>query len=86
MRLKAKQTGYVASKIGIDLANAAFVSMPKGREAVVAACKAVIDENLEKERKLDAKVEEMLEANEDEIEIQRVKERELFFMIKKGEK
>jgi len=78
MRLKAKQTGYVASKIGIDLANASFVSMPKGKEAVVQACK-----DLEKEKKLDAKVEEMLDANYDEIEIQQVKERELFFMIKK---
>ncbi|MBU1668012.1 DUF507 family protein [bacterium] len=83
MRLKAKQTGYVASKIGIDLANASFVRMPKGKDAVVAACKAIIDENLEKEKKLDAKVEEMLDANIDEIEIQQVKERELFFMIKK---
>jgi len=83
MRLKAKQTGYVASKIGIDLANAPFVTMPKGKDAVVTACKAIIDANLEKEKKLDAKVEEMLDANIDEIEIQQVKERELFFMIKK---
>ena len=83
MRLKAKQTGYVANKIGIDLANAPFVTMPKGKDAVVQACKAVIDENLENEKKLDAKVEEMLDENYDEIEIQQVKERELFFMIKK---
>jgi len=83
MRLKSKQTGYVAAKIGIDLANASFVSMPKGKEAVVEACKAVIDENLEKEKRLDAKVDEMLDDNIDEIEIQQVKERELFFMIKK---
>lgn len=83
MRLKAKQTGYVAAKIGIDLANADFATMPKGKEAVVEACKAIIDANLEQERKLDAKVEEMLDANYDEIEVQQVKERELFFMIKK---
>jgi hypothetical protein len=83
MRLKAKQTGYVAAKIGIDLANAGFATMPKGKDAVVAACKKIIDENLEKEKVLDAKVQEMLEANYDEIEIQQVKERELFFMIKK---
>jgi len=83
MRLKAKQTGYVAAKIGIDLANASFVNMPKGKEAVVQACKEVIDANLEKEKKLDAKVDEMLDENYDEIEIQQVKERELFFMIKK---
>lgn len=83
MRLKAKQTGYVAAKIGIDLANAGFATMPKGKDAVVAACKKIIDENLEKEKVLDTKVQEMLEENYDEIEIQQVKERELFFMIKK---
>ena len=83
MRLKANQTGYVAAKIGIDLANADFTTMPKGKEAVVEACKKIIDENLAAEKKLDAKVEEMLMDNEDEIEIQRVQERELFFMIKK---
>jgi len=83
MRLKSKQTGYVASKIGIDLANAPFVTLPKGKEAAVAMSKKVIDENLEKEKVLDAKVNEMMEANMDEIEIQHVKERELFFMIKK---
>jgi len=83
MRLKSSQTGYVASKISIDLANASFITMPKGKEAVVEACKKIIDENLALEKKLDAKVEEMLLENEDEIEIQQVKERELFFMIKK---
>ncbi len=83
MRLKSKQTGYVASKIGIDLANAPFVTLPKGKDAVVEMSKKVIDENLEKEKVLDAKVNEMMEANMDEIEIQQVKERELFFMIKK---
>ena len=83
MRLKAKQTGYVAAKIGIDLANADFTTMPKGKEAVVEACKAIIDANLEQEKKLDAKVEEMLDANYDEIEFQHADERQLFFMIKK---
>ncbi len=83
MRLKPKQAGYVASKIGIDLANAPFISLPKGKDAVVKVCKEIIDENLRKEKRLDAKVEELLLENEEEIEIQHVKERELFFLIKK---
>ncbi len=33
----------------------------------------VIDENLEREKKLDAKVKELMEANEEEIAIQHVK-------------
>ena len=83
MRLKPQQTGYVAAKIGIDLANAPFITMPKGREAVVEACKAIIDANLAKEHALDEKVHKILDENYDEIEFQLADERQLFFMIKK---
>lgn len=83
MRLKAKQTGYVATKIGIDLANASFVTLPKGREAVVQAAKEIIDNSLELERALDEKVKNIIEENYDEIEFQHADERQLFFMIKK---
>lgn len=83
MRLKPKQTGYVASKIGIDLANAPFITLPKGREAVAEACKKIIDINLEVENALDEKVKKILDENYDEIEFQHADERQLFFMIKK---
>ena len=83
MRLKANQTGYVAGKIGIDLAKAPFVKLPKGKEAVVQAVKKIIDENLAQERALDEKVKSILSANDDEIEFQHADERQLFFMIKK---
>ncbi len=83
MRLKPQQTGYVASKIGIDLANAPFITMPKGKEAVVEATKSIIDENLAKEHALDEKVKKILDENYDEIEFQHADERQLFFMIKK---
>ena len=83
MRLKPQQTGYVATKIGIDLANAPFITMPKGREAVVEAAKVIIDANLAKEHALDEKVHKILDENYDEIEFQLADERQLFFMIKK---
>ncbi|HHH37222.1 MAG TPA: DUF507 family protein [Epsilonproteobacteria bacterium] len=83
MRLKPQQTGYVATKIGIDLANAPFVTMPKGRDAVVEAVKKVIDKNLKNEYALDEKVKDIIDENYDEIEFQHADERQLFFMIKK---
>jgi hypothetical protein len=83
MRLKEYQTGYVATKIGIDLANAPFISMPKGKDAVVLAVKNIIDINLKLEKALDEKVYKILDENDDEIEFQHINERELFFMIKK---
>lgn len=83
MRLKPNQTRYVATKIGIDLANAPFVRLPKGKDAVVEACKNIIDENLKQEHVLDMKVKEIMEENLDQIEFQHADERQLFFMIKK---
>ena len=83
MRLKPQQTGYVATKIGIDLANAPFVTLPKGKDAVVEVAKRIIDENLATERALDEQVKKIIEENYDEIEFQHADERQLFFMIKK---
>ncbi len=83
MRLKPQQSGYVATKIGIDLANTTFITIIKGREAVVEAVKKIIDENLKKEYILDEKVKDILYDNYDEIEFQHANERQLFFMIKK---
>ena len=52
MRLKPQQTGYVATKIGIDLANAPFITLPKGREAVVEAAKRSLMQTWQKSMRL----------------------------------
>ncbi|WP_457607132.1 DUF507 family protein [Nitratifractor sp.] len=83
MRLKPQQTGYVATKVAIDLANAPFVKLLKGKDAVREKVKEMIDENLKVERALDEKVHEIIDENYDEIEFQHADERQLFFMIKK---
>ena len=83
MRLKPQQTGYVAGKIAIDLANAPFVKLPRGKDAIASKVKELIDANLHAERELDARVKEIIDENYDDIEFQHADERQLFFMIKK---
>jgi len=83
MRLKPNQSEFVARKIAVDLINAPFVKLLKGKDDVVAAAKEIILDNLKKERELDGKVQEILEENYEDIEMQRADERQLFFMIKK---
>jgi hypothetical protein len=83
MRLRLDQAGYVANKIAIDLINAPFVKLLKGKEAVVDAAKKIIEENLKIEKELDGKVKEIIDEHYDDIELQRADERQLFFMIKK---
>ena len=65
------------------MANAPFVTLLKGKDAVVERVKELIDANLEQERELDGKVREIIDENYDDIEFQRADERQLFFMIKK---
>jgi len=83
MRLKPHQSQYVANKIAIDLINAPFVKLLKGKEAVADAAKNIIEQSLKVEKELDGKVKEMLDEHYDDIELQRADERQLFFMIKK---
>jgi len=83
MRLKQNQSRLVAGKIAVDLVNAPFVTILKGKDAVVDAADKIILESLKVESTLDAKVREIIDENYDEIEIQQADERQLFFMIKK---
>jgi len=83
MRLKPKQSRFVASKIAVDLIQAPFVKLLKGKDAVVDAANEIILENLKKESELDSKVKEIIDENYDEIEMQQADDRQLFFMIKK---
>ncbi len=83
MRLKPNQSRLVAGKIAIDLVNAPFVTILKGKDAVVEAVDKIIQNSLKVENALDTKVKELIDENYDEIEIQQVDERQLFFMIKK---
>jgi hypothetical protein len=83
MRLKPQQSAYLARKVAIDLANAPFVKLLKGIDAVADKVKEIIDENLKQEKALDEHVKEIIEENYDEIEFQHADERQLFFMIKK---
>jgi len=83
MRLKPNQSRLVAGKIAVDLINAPFVKLLKGKDAVVDGIEKIINQNLKKENELDTKVKELIEENYDEIELQQADDRQLFFMIKK---
>ncbi|RUM46203.1 MAG: DUF507 domain-containing protein [Hydrogenimonas sp.] len=83
MKLSSAHAPYMANKIGIDLANAAFIEITQGLEPVIAKAKEVIEKDVKKERALEERVNELLEEKEDEIEFMRADVRQLFWMIKK---
>jgi len=83
MKMTQKTIPHIANKIAIDLTKSGIVSMTKGLEPVAAEAEKVLLESVKQEMALEEKVNEICDANEDEIEFMLADERQLFFMIKK---
>lgn len=81
MKIPVPHAPYIANKISIDLLNSGYATFTKGLEPIKECAKIIIEEELEKERSLEQRVEEILEENEDEVEF--VDRRSMFWMIKK---
>ena len=83
MKMTQKTIPHIANKIAIELNKSGIVSITKGLEPIVAEAEKVLLESVKQEMALEEKVNEICDANEDEIEFMLADERQLFFMIKK---
>jgi hypothetical protein len=83
MKIPVPHAPYIANKISIDLLNSGYATFTSGIEPVKEIAQTLIEEELNKERTLEIKVEEILEENEDEMEFMQVDRRSMFWMIKK---
>ncbi len=83
MKIAVAHAPYIANKITIDLFNSGLVKFTSGIEDVKKIITQIVTEDLEKERRLELKVEEILEDYEDDMEFTQVDRRALFWMVKK---
>ncbi len=83
MKVTLKTIPHIANKIAIELNKSGVVTMTKGLEPIAAEANKILEENVKQEMALEEKVNEICDANEDEIEFMLADERQLFFMIKK---
>ncbi len=83
MKIPVPHAPYIANKITIDLLNSGYVTFSSGLEDAKKVITEVIFEDLEQERKLEDKVAEILDENEDNMEFMQVDRRAMFWMIKK---
>jgi hypothetical protein len=81
MKIPVPHAPYIANKISIDLLNSGYATFTKGVEPIKECARVLIEEELEKEKALERRVEEILEENEDEMEF--VDRRSMFWMVKK---
>lgn len=83
MRIKLPHTPYIAQKIAIDLLKSGFVTLNKGVEPLAALAKEILDDDLNRERALEERVNEVLEENENEMEFMQVDRKNMFWLVKK---
>lgn len=83
MKISLKTLPHISNKIAIDLNKSGVVTMTKGLEMVAHEAQKILAHSIKQEMALEEKVDEICQANEEEIEFNLVDERQLFFMIKK---
>ncbi len=83
MKIRLPHAPYIANKIAIDLLNSGFVTLNSGIEPVIKVAQEFIEEDIKKEMALEARIDEILDENEDDMEFMQVDRRNMFWLIKK---
>ena len=83
MRLRLHQTTYLSRRITRDLITCDFIEARKDKPSIEEQVERILDEDIIKEQSLDERVEEILDAQTDEIEYLNADRRQLFWMTKK---
>lgn len=83
MRIKEPHAQYIAQKISIELYKCGFVSFKSGLEKVAQLAQEILLADIASERALEAKVEQILNQNENDIEFMQVDRRNMFWLVKK---
>ena len=83
MKLKKQHANYIARKITNDLISQDFIEVRKDKALITEVCVNILDEDIDKEIKLDEHVDALLDEKEDDIEFYNADYRQLFWMTKK---
>jgi len=83
MRIRLPHIPYITNKIMLDLTNSSFVIIKDQAEKLNSCIKHILENDVLKERKLDEKVKELLENQEDEIQLMQIDRKNMFWLVKK---
>ncbi|TQR60788.1 DUF507 family protein [Campylobacter troglodytis] len=83
MRIKSSHIPYITNKIVLDLANSSFVDIKDTLDLLNQTAKTVLESDTAKEKRLDERVKEILEEQEEEMHFMQVDRKNMFWLIKK---
>lgn len=83
MKVTLAQIPFLANRVAVELARSGLVTMTQGMDPIVAEAKKILEQSVKQEAALEARVKEIVNDNEDQIDFYQADDRQLFFMIKK---
>lgn len=83
MKVSLSHIPHISSRIAVDLNRSGLVTMTQGLDATAKEAEKILVESVKREMALEEKVNEIVNANEEQIDYYLADERQLFFMIKK---
>ena len=83
MRIRLSHVPYIAHKIAIDLLNSGFVTLTSGLEPVSKEADEILRADLMKERAIEERANEIIDARIDEMDSMQVDKKNMFWLIKK---
>ncbi len=83
MKVTLSHVPHISNKIAIDLNKSGLVMMTSGLEAVAKEAEKLLVTSVKQEAALEERVNEIVDANEEQIDFYLADERQLFWMIKK---
>lgn len=83
MRIKAPHAAYIARKISLELLKCGYATFKNGTEPVADVAAKILLDDINAERALEERTNELMDANENDIEFMQVDRRTMFGMIKK---
>ncbi|WP_279042634.1 DUF507 family protein [Campylobacter helveticus] len=83
MRIKFPHIPYIENKIMLDISHSSFIEIKDQLEKLNLCVKNILEEDLNKEKKLDERVRGLLENQEDEMELMQVDRKNMFWLVKR---
>lgn len=83
MRIKAHHAPYIARKVALELLKCGYATFKSGTEPVADIAAKILLDDINAERALEERANELMDANENDIEFMQVDRKAMFGMIKK---
>ncbi|MDA3045898.1 DUF507 family protein [Campylobacter sp. VBCF_06 NA8] len=83
MRIQLAHVPYIAQKIAIDILNSGMVTLSSGVEPIAKVAAEIIKTDLQKEKAIDERANELMDERIDEFDEMNVNKKDMFWLIKR---